>query len=120
VAYTVIFPPPTSNYTEFYILGADDKAGNYPTNLTVGETGNITIGVVNHEHQTVNYILRIDQDGKSIDEKNLTIKNGEKLLIPFNFTATTNGMGKIEFNLYKLPDQKNIYRSLYLQINVKQ
>jgi uncharacterized membrane protein len=118
VIYTIIFPPPIDNYTEFYILGADEKAGNYPTNLTLGQSANVTIGVVNHEHQTTNYMLRVRQNNSIINERNLTIKNGEKQELLLNFTANYTGKERIEFNLYKLPDQQNIYRMLYLQINV--
>ena len=107
VIYTIILPPATGNYTEFYLLGADGKAGNYPTNLTLGESAKVTVGVVNQEHQTTNYLLRINQTGAIVEEKNLTLQNGERLEFPLNFTARSSGSERIEFLLYKLPDLQN-------------
>ncbi len=38
-------------FTEFYILGLEGKADNYPDELTVGEEGRVILGIVNHEHE---------------------------------------------------------------------
>lgn len=45
--YIVVFPQPGEKFTEFYILGPNGKAGDYPSNLTVSESGNMIIGIVN-------------------------------------------------------------------------
>jgi len=59
LAYGVTHPKPGEAFTEFYILGPDGKADNYPTNLTVGENGTVIIGIVNHEHRNVTYYVQI-------------------------------------------------------------
>ena len=114
----VLNPTPSEKFTEFFLLDENGKAINYPTNLTVGQTGNLTVGVVNHEYATSSYQIKIIQDNQVLKEKNITLNNGEKEKLPFEFTAGTSGQEKLEFKLYKLPDTENIYRYLYLQVNV--
>jgi len=57
--YIIENPKQTEYFTEFYILGSDGKAYNYPTKLFVGENGTVIIGVVNHEGRDVNYFIEI-------------------------------------------------------------
>ena len=47
--YVVLTPKQGEHFTEFYILGSDHLASNYPLNLTVGENTTIILGIVNHE-----------------------------------------------------------------------
>ena len=56
-AYVIVNPKQGEKFTEFYILGPDGKATNYPTNLTVAQQGTLIIGVVNHEYAAINYQL---------------------------------------------------------------
>ena len=46
-------------FTEFYILGPDGKADDYPANLTVDDNASIIIGIANHEYRNVSYALEI-------------------------------------------------------------
>jgi len=55
----VAVPKQGDKYTEFYILGPGGMASDYPTNLTIGQEGNITIGIANHEYRTVTYAVEI-------------------------------------------------------------
>lgn len=117
--YILINPDKGEKFTEFYILGADGKAGNYPTNLTLGETANLTIGVVNHEDAATSYHLLVKLDGKTLKDENITLPDNERKEIPLTFEASSAGQNQsLEFLLYKLPDDNNVYRSLYLLINV--
>jgi uncharacterized membrane protein len=116
--YIIVKPKQGEKFTEFYILGSGGKASDYPTNLTSGQTGELIIGLVNHEYSTVNYNLVVKVDNSTLKEEQITLKNNEKREIPFNFTAGSPGQKKMEFLLYKLPDQTNLYRSLHLWINV--
>jgi len=59
LGYVITHPKPGEAFTEFYILGPDGKADNYPTNLTVGQNGTVIIGIVNHEHRNVTYYVQI-------------------------------------------------------------
>ncbi len=117
--YIVVFPQPGEKFTEFYILGPNGKASDYPTNLTMGENGNVTIGIVNHEYANVTYQLTVKLNQTILKDENITLANDEKKEIPFTFTPDKTGNNQtLEFLLYKLPDNTNVYRSLYLYLNV--
>lgn len=59
VTYVAITPKQGEHFTEFYILGSQDLAYNYPMNLTTGENATIILGVVNHERTTMNYTIEV-------------------------------------------------------------
>lgn len=59
LGYVVTHPRPSEHFTEFYILGPDGKADDYPTNLSVGENGTVIIGIVNHEGRNVTYYVQM-------------------------------------------------------------
>lgn len=117
VVYISFTPYEVDNYTEFYLLGPDGNAGNYPTNLTNGETGKLTLGVVNHEYSNTSYLLKITKNSETLKEESFTLENNRNKSIPFDFKAET-GQYKIQFDLYKLPDTKNVYRSVFILVNV--
>ncbi len=118
-AYVIAVPKEGEKFTEFYILGPDGKASNYPTNLTVGQTGNLTVGIVNHEYSTVNYEMIIKLNNQTINDTNITLSNNETWQQPFTFTPSSYGQNQeLEFLLYKLPDNNTVYRSLHLWVNV--
>jgi uncharacterized membrane protein len=118
IFYIILNPNEGDNYTEFYLLGTNGKAGDYPTNLSTNQKGNLTVGVVNYEHLDSNYLLKITENNKTLKNENITLKNNEKIEIPFNFSENSSGQYKIQFDLYKLPDTKNVYRSLFILVNV--
>ncbi len=140
--YIELQPPhqEEKKFTEFYILGSNSTSLgsnstslgsnstalgsngttlNYPTNLTVGKNGSVIVGIVNHENQPVNYQFVVTSNGKIISQQNVTVDNTQELEIPYNFTVGSTGTKDLEFRLYKLPDQNNIYRSMHLEVNVK-
>jgi len=117
-AYTAIQPEKHSdNKTSFYIKDLDVRASDYTLNLTSGTENNLTMVVVNQEGSTVDYRLLVQVNGSILKESNITLKNNEKMESPLNFTAEVPGERKMEFNLYKLPDDTP-YKKLDLWINV--
>jgi len=116
--YIIVKPKEGEKFTEFYILGPDGKASNYPTNLTTGQNGSMIIGVVNHEYTTTDYLLVVRVNGTILRNETMTLTNGQKVEIPYTFTAGSTGQKKLEFLLYKLPDNETAYRSLHLWLNV--
>ncbi|WP_052374317.1 DUF1616 domain-containing protein [Methanobacterium sp. SMA-27] len=117
-AVYIIFKPNQNGSTNFNILSPVGNASVYPTNLTVGENGTVILGIVNNESKTVDYHLIINSNGVVISEQNLTLTKGENKEIPYTFTAGSVGYKKIEFLLYKMPDNTNIYRSQYIYVNM--
>ncbi len=57
--YVIVTPKQGEKFTEFYILGSNGKAADYPTKLWVGQNATIIIGIANHEYRTVNYTVEI-------------------------------------------------------------
>jgi len=118
-AFIITKPKEGEKFTEFYILGPNGKASDYPTNLTMGQTGKLFMGVVNREYSTVNYEVVVKLQGKVLSTEKLTLKNNQKWEKAVTFTPDTSGSKqKLEFILYKLPDNKKPYRSLHLWVNV--
>lgn len=118
IVYKIVTPKQDELFTEFYILGPNGKASDYPTNLTVGETGNVTIGVINHEYANIDYKIVVKLNNLTINEENITLSNGAVYEKPFTFVVDKSGKNQgLEFLLYKLPDDTDVYRSLHLWIN---
>lgn len=59
IGYISFLPNKQEAFTEFYILGSTGKVIHYPRNLTVGQDSNVTIGLINHEHKTMDYSIEI-------------------------------------------------------------
>lgn len=59
LVYVIITPKVGEKFTEFYLLGPDGIADDYPKYLTSGENASVIIGVVNHEYIKVNYTVEI-------------------------------------------------------------
>jgi uncharacterized membrane protein len=114
----VVFPQPGEPFTELYLLGPGGKASNYPTNLTVNQTANVTVGVVNHENANADYTLIATLANKTINSTSFSLANNQTWQNSISFTPTQRGMGqKMEFDLYKA-GTASVYRSVYLYLNV--
>lgn len=118
VILIVVLPQPGQPFTQLYLLGPSGKASGYPTNLTVNQTANVTVGVVNNENADANYILAVSLDNASVATQSFSLANNQKWEKPIAFAPTHSGMGqKLEFDLYKGGDP-NVYRSVYLYLTV--
>ena len=121
LAYVIVTPKAGEKFTEFYILGLDGKAENYPQELTVGDEGKVILGIANHEHEgNLVYRVEITINGEvnSIIGP-LTLPNEEKWQNEVGFTPHKAGENqKLEFILYKQGEDKP-YKSLYLWVDVK-
>jgi uncharacterized membrane protein len=59
LVYVIVTPKIGERFTEFYLLGPGGIADEYPSDLVVNETGQLIVGVVNHEYETVNYTVEV-------------------------------------------------------------
>ena len=115
--YAITAPKTGERFTEFYILGPEGKAYNYPTNLSLRENGTVIIGIVNHEYEPTNYKLKIQFSNRTLMEKEITLNHNETFRENFTFTPLEEGNKKMEFLLYR-KNNSTVYRSLHLWVNV--
>ena len=116
--FVILTPKEGEKFTEFYVLGPEGMAEDYPTNLTVGEEGEVIIGVVNHEYANTSYQLEVRLNEAAINEKDIKLMHNETWESPFKFKALKKGADqKLEFLLYKVGEE-GIYRSLHLWVDV--
>jgi len=108
-------------YTEFYILGLDGKATDYPKELSVGENGRVIVGIINREHQMVNYQVQVIIDDATNNQVGaIELAHNEKWEEIVSFTPDRVGDNqKVEFLLYKSGDSEP-YLKLHLWIDVKE
>ncbi len=121
LGYVIATPKVGEKFTEFYILGTQGKATNYPKELKVGEEGKVTIGIVNREQETVIYRVEVRIDGtKNSETGPLTIENEAKWQAAVSFRQDKAGENqKVEFLLYKHGQNEPYLKPLYLWVNVK-
>ncbi len=110
-------------FTALYILGANGKAEDYPTEVYIGNPTTILVGIENYEHAPVNYSLQVNLGGKILKEQHITLNHNAKWLNNVTFVpqltssvafAGTN-KSKLEFLLLK---DNQSYRSVHLLVNV--
>ncbi len=57
LVYVIVVPKTGERFTEFYILGTEGIADNYPSNLSRNEIASVLVGIVNHEYAQMNYTV---------------------------------------------------------------
>jgi uncharacterized membrane protein len=121
IVYFAVTPQPSEKFTEFYILGPQGKAENYPQQVMLGASVDIIIGVVNHEYQPAAYRVEITINGVRSKEVDIgTLAYEQKWEQKVSFVAPSAGdEQKVEFWLYK-DNQLEPYRQLYIKIDVRQ
>jgi len=114
------YPEVGEQFTDFYILGVQGQAGNYPTELSLGQTGEIQLVIVNHERSYTHYSVDVFFNNQLLTTFNYVLLNdNESWEYQITFKANATGMNQpLKFLLYKNNSQK-LYRSLLLWINVK-
>jgi len=118
IVYVITVSSPSA-FTEFYILGPDGKAMDYPAQLKIGEEGELILGINNLEQETVSYRVEIKIDGVAAGElEPIALEHGEKFEQMVTFTPYEPGeKQKVEFLLFK-EGQTDIFESLYIWIDV--
>jgi uncharacterized membrane protein len=75
VIYVIFTPKEEEHFTEFYVLGSNHLAFNYPMNLTSTKNATVILGVANHENTPINYTLEIWLSNQTITYNSITKKN---------------------------------------------
>ncbi|WP_305065240.1 DUF1616 domain-containing protein [Methanococcoides sp.] len=123
LAYVVVTPKEGEKFTEFYILGMDGMADGYPVNFTLGQSGNVIVGVVNHEYEVTDYSmgLLLENGSSSVGHERLFMSLGHNETWEEELSFTPESVGddmKLQFLLYKDGNMTVPYRDLHLWIDV--
>lgn len=116
--YVIVTPKEGEKFTEFYILGMNGTASEYPTEVMAGEVAGVIIGVVNHEYSNRTYSLKVKINETVVGEESIYLMHNETWEEPFEFSLNETGEDqKLEFLLY-IQDVDEVYRSLHLWVDV--
>lgn len=120
MAFAASSLPAEEPHTELYLLSENDDGEltttDLPTDLSGGETESITVGIENHEGETVTYTAVVYQqeitladDGQTVESINdeaeldrfeTTVENGETDQIAYDAGPTTDDDAYVWFLLY--------------------
>ncbi len=105
--------------TEFFILGKDGLAQDYPREIDLGQTQAITIGITNNENQLRNFRVEVRSDDQLIGVAGpFTVQPGQTINAPVEFIPLQAGENiRIDILLFQGTDL-DIYRSLQLWLKV--
>ncbi len=114
IVYIAHLLPTKEKYTEFYLLGADGKADNYPTTLVEGQTAEVIIGVVNNEFKEIAYRIEIRADAAKNDVIGpINLNHGQEWERPVKFNPGKAGdKQKFEFLLFREGEQPTVPQPL--------
>jgi uncharacterized membrane protein len=114
-------PDPATKYTEFYLVGNEGLAENYPRNANVGSPVQLKFGLVNHEGKAMRY-QKIEARRATetlVSYGPITLANESSVVQPITFSINSPGSDqKVEILLF-LDGSNNPYRRLYLWLNVE-
>lgn len=123
LAYVIGNPREGESFTEFYILGPDGAAENYPVEYSPGDSGTVVVGVKNHEQRTMDYTMEIRLENRSLplpeNQKHISLDHNASWEEPVTFTPPVEGKNmKLEFLLFNETEKNVPYRNVHLWINV--
>jgi uncharacterized membrane protein len=141
--YVIAVPKESEHFTEFYLLGENGRAADYPDQVVTGVSYPMFIGVGNHEYRNMSYTIEswalfteydiaTNSTGilamESLGSRSLVLSHNETRVIPWNLSLDTTGYNRVEFLLFNesvpgpgVTGMDRItasYRDLHLWINV--
>jgi uncharacterized membrane protein len=113
-------PEVGERFTEFYVLGPYGEADDYPRWVLPGQLLNPIVGVINREHQDMNYRIRIEVGGQEVEQiTDIHLAHDQKWVERVVFALQEPGdQQQLRFLLYR-EGQEEPYRSLHLWIDVR-
>ncbi len=120
LGYIIANPKVGERFTEFYILGLEGEAIDYPKELVVGEEGKVLVGIINREHEIATYWVEVAIDGvKNSEWGTMTLEDGEGWEGIVVFASDKAGDNqKVDFLLYR-QGWDGVYQRLHLWVDVK-
>jgi uncharacterized membrane protein len=121
LGYVIAKPKVGERFSEFYILGPWGKAEGYPAEVVLGQSGQVILGIENHEQEKTTYRIEVIIGGEGVDTIGPIILEHEgKWEHEVSFTPIRAGpKQKVEFWLYK-GDSSDASLKLHLWVDVKE
>jgi uncharacterized membrane protein len=125
-AWIFLLPSPSSYMTEFYMLGSEGYAENFPRQANMGQSISVSLGVTNRERTSMQYRLEVWQvdplDGTHrqlvAGVSPFTLSVGESHQWDQSWQPAWSGQDQqFEFLLYTA-DDPDPYRQLLLWMNI--
>ena len=90
-------------FTEFYILGAENLAQDYPREVRVHADVEVTVGISNREGERADYRVRVFSNDALISEgSNISLEDDETIEVVVRFAPVEVGENiSIEFRLFE-------------------
>lgn len=120
LGYVIATPKVGVAFTEFYLLGVEGEAIDYPGELKVGEEGRMMVGITNHEGETVTYRVEVMMNGELNNKvAPIMLDNEQRWQETVSFTPSMAGDNqKVEFLLYQGEEDEPYLEPLYLWVKV--
>ena len=120
LVYIIVAPKVGERFTEFYILGPEGKAANYPDEVALGEEAWVKVSIVNREYREMSYRVVVTIDGVENNEVGpIALAHEEKWEQEVGFRPAKLGeRQKVEFILYKDGQPGPSSELVYLWIDV--
>ncbi|MGC9335907.1 MAG: DUF1616 domain-containing protein, partial [Anaerolineae bacterium] len=118
-AAILLLPKPGELFTEFYVLGPDGLAENYPRQAAPGEELSVTAGIANREGQPAEYRIEVQAAGQIIGTAGpVALQDGGIWEAPVTYALPHPGDDQqVDFLLYR-DGAPEPYRRLRLWINI--
>ena len=100
----IAVPKEGEHFTEFYILGAEGKAADYPTSFALNTPQWVTVGVGNHQNRNVTYTVEAQAVNQTFDPAtNTSTIDRMQLLNRYQVTLAQNTTDeqKLTFTVHK-------------------
>jgi len=121
LGYVLAMPKVGEKFTEFYILGQERQAAEYPRELKVGDKQRVVVGIINREQKTVSYWVEVRIDGVMNNKvKPIVLEQDERWEGEISFVPEMAGKNqKVEFLLYKEGESEPCFEPLYFWLDVR-
>ncbi len=118
-AAIILLPKPSDYFTEFYALGPEGLAENYPRQALVGEPVTVTVGITNREGVAAEYRVEIWVGEHQVGASGpVRLEDGETWERDLDYALPEAGPDqRVDFLLFR-DDDGEPYRSLQLWIDV--
>lgn len=106
-------------YTEFYVLGPNGTASEYPDNVSVDEPATVRVGVRNFERRAQTYTLVVRTNESTLSTREISLDREEEWEEPVEVRFDSSGSKRLQLELYRgETTEGEPYRSLRLFVEV--